>query len=296
MSKETLNIVKKFLNTYSIETTPNVYSKYGGFANFLTKNHDIYITYLPDENANNIINTAKKLKKEGYEVIPHLPARTIVDKNDLEKYVGELANEAGCSKILIIGGGGNQAGNISSTMDVLKSDFLSKFNYKYVGVAGHPEGSPDISNKNLDLAIKEKNEFAKNVNFQMYIATQFFFEARSLIDWEKHLNSLGNKLPIHAGIPGPASIKTLINYARSCGIGNSLRFLSKLAFNLTKLATLSTPDKLIYDLANYAHKNKSSNLENIHFYAFGGMKKTTDWLNLLDNSELNFNDKNQFVL
>ncbi len=296
MSKETLNIVKKFLNTYSIETTPNVYSKYGGFTDFLTKNHDIYITYLPDENANNVINTAKKLKKEGYEVIPHLPARTIVDKNDLEKYVGELANEAGCSKILIIGGGGNQAGNISSTMDVLKSDLLSKFNYKFVGVAGHPEGSPDISNKNLDLAIKEKNEFAKNVNFQMYIATQFFFEARSLIDWEKHLNSLDNKLPIHAGIPGPASIKTLINYARSCGIGNSLRFLSKQAFNLTKLATLSTPDKLIYDLANYANTNKSSNLENIHFYAFGGMKKTTDWLNLLDNSELNFNDKNQFVL
>ena len=61
-------------------------------------------------------------------------------------------------------------------MDVLKSDLLSKFNYKFVGVAGHPEGSPDISNKNLDLAIKEKNEFAKNVNFQMYIATQFFLK------------------------------------------------------------------------------------------------------------------------
>ena len=296
MSKETLKIVKKFLSSYSIETTPNVYNKYGGFSNFLSKNHDVYITYLPDENANNVIDTAKKLKLEGYEVIPHLPARTIIDQVELEKYIGELANESGCSKILIIGGGGNQAGSISSTMDVLKSDLLSKFNYKHVGVAGHPEGSPDISSQNLDIAIKEKNNFAKNVDFKMYIATQFFFEAKSLIDWEKHLDSLGNNLPIHAGIPGPASIKTLINYARSCGIGNSLRFLSKQAFNLTKLATLSTPDKLIYDLANYAHTNKSSNLENIHFYAFGGMKKTTDWLNLLDNSELNFNDKNQFVL
>ena len=49
--------------------------------------------------------------------------------------------------------------------------------------------------------------FAKNVNFQMYIATQFFLRQNLLIDWEKHLNSLGNNLPIHAGIPGPASIK-----------------------------------------------------------------------------------------
>ena len=67
---------------------------------------------------------AKKLKLEGYNVIPHLPARTIVNKNDLEKYIGELANESGCSKMLIIGGGGNQAGEISSSIDVLKTDFL----------------------------------------------------------------------------------------------------------------------------------------------------------------------------
>ena len=296
MSKETLNIVKKFLNSYSIETTPNVYAKYGGFSEFLSKDHDVYITYLPDENSNNVVNTAKKLREEGYEVIPHLPARTIVNVNELEKYLGDLANVSGCTKILIIGGGGNQAGNISSTMDVLQSDFLSKFNFKFVGVAGHPEGSPDISNDNLDLAIKEKNNFSKNVDFQMYIATQFFFEAKSLVDWEKHLNSLGNSLPIHAGIPGPASIKTLINYARSCGIGNSLRFISKQAFNLTKLATLSTPDKLIYDLANYINTNQSTKLENIHFYAFGGMKKTADWLNQLDSSKLTYNDKNQFEL
>ncbi len=296
MSKETINTVKKFLNSYSIETTPNVYEKYGSFSEFLNKNHDVYITYLPDENSKNVIRTAKKLRLEGYEVIPHLPARTIVNKNDLEKYIGELANESGCSKMLIIGGGGNQAGEISSSIDVLKTDFLSKYNYQFVGVAGHPEGSPDISNENLDLAIKQKNDFAKNVDFKMYLATQFFFEATSLIDWEKHLVKIGNKLPIHAGIPGPASIKTLVNYARSCGIGNSLRFITKQAFNLTKLATLSTPDKLMYDLANYVSTNKSSNLENIHFYAFGGMKKTADWLNKLNNSELNYNNKNKFEL
>ena len=295
MSKETLNIVKKFLNSYTIETTPNVYEKYGNFSEFLDKKHSVYITFLPDEKSENVVETAKKLKLEGYEVIPHLPARTVKNNEVLEKYIGELAEEAGCSKILIIGGGGNQAGKISSTMDVLKTDLLSKFNFKSVGVAGHPEGSPDISKDALDLAIIEKNKFSLNVDFKMYLATQFFFEAKSLIDWEKHLNTINNKLDIHAGIPGPASIKTLINYARSCGIGNSLRFLTKQAFNLTKLATLNTPDKLIYDLANYVETNKSTNLENIHFYAFGGMKKTSEWLNHLNDSELEYsNNKFQF--
>ena len=290
MSKDTLNIVKKFLNYYTIETTPNVYEKYGNFSEFLDKKHSVYITFLPDEKSENVVETAKKLKLEGYEVIPHLPARTIKNNKVLEKYIGELADEAGCSKILIIGGGGNQAGEISSTMDVLKTDLLSKFNFKSVGVAGHPEGSPDISKNDLDLAIIEKNKFSLNVDFKMYLATQFFFEAESLIEWEKHLNTINNKLDIHAGIPGPASIKTLINYARSCGIGNSLRFLTKQAFNLTKLATLNTPDKLIYDLANYVETNKSTNLKNIHFYAFGGMKKTSEWLNHLNESELEYNN------
>ena len=290
MSKETLNIVKKFLNSYTIETTPNVYEKYGNFSEFLDKKHSVYITFLPDEKSENVVETAKKLKLEGYDVIPHLPARTVKNNKVLEKYIGELAEEAGCSKILIIGGGGNQAGEISSTMDVLKTDLLSKFNFKSVGVAGHPEGSPDISKDALDLAIIEKNKFSLNVDFKMYLATQFFFEAKSLIEWEKHLNTINNKLDIHAGIPGPASIKTLINYARSCGIGNSLRFLTKQAFNLTKLATLNTPDKLIYDLANYVETNKSTNLKNIHFYAFGGMKKTSEWLNHLNDSELEYND------
>ncbi|MFL2520532.1 MAG: methylenetetrahydrofolate reductase [Alphaproteobacteria bacterium] len=290
MSKDTLNIVKKFLNSYTIETTPNVYEKYGNFSEFLNKKHSIYITFLPDEKSENVVETAKKLKLEGYDVIPHLPARTVKNNKVLEKYIGKLAEEAGCSKILIIGGGGNQAGEISSTMDVLKTDLLSKFNFKSVGVAGHPEGSPDISKNALDLAIIEKNKFSLNVDFKMYLATQFFFEAKSLIEWEKHLNTINNKLDIHAGIPGPASIKTLINYARSCGIGNSLRFLTKQAFNLTKLATLNTPDKLIYDLANYVETNKSTNLKNIHFYAFGGMKKTSEWLNHLNDSELEYNN------
>ena len=295
MSKDTLNIVKKFLNSYTIETTPNVYEKYGNFSEFLDKKHSVYITFLPDEKSENVVETAKKLKLEGYDVIPHLPARTVKNNKVLEKYIGELAEEAGCSKILIIGGGGNQAGEISSTMDVLKTDLLSKFNFKSVGVAGHPEGSPDISKDALDLAIIEKNKFSLNVDFKMYLATQFFFEAKSLIEWEKHLNTINNKLDIHAGIPGPASIKTLINYARSCGIGNSLRFLTKQAFNLTKLATLNTPDKLIYDLANYVETNKSTNLKNIHFYAFGGMKKTSEWLNQLNESELEYsNNKFQY--
>ena len=40
-------------------------------------NSAVYITYLPDETSSRVIDTAKKLTDEGFDVVPHLPARTI---------------------------------------------------------------------------------------------------------------------------------------------------------------------------------------------------------------------------
>ena len=104
-----------------------------------------------------------------------------------------------------------------------------------------------------------------------------------------HLKSLDNNLEIHAGIPGPATLKTLLSYATSCGIGNSIRFLSKQALNITKLATTRSPDKLIYDLASYQIENPETKFKKIHFYAFGGIKKTTDWLKTVNKHDLSYN-------
>ncbi len=296
MSEKNINLIRNYLNNFSIETTPNVYNKYNGFSDLLDKSHLVYITYLPDENSQNIITVAKKLKLEGYEVVPHLPARTIKNNSELEKYIANLSEVSGCNKILIIGGGGNQKGDISSSIDVLKTDLLSKYNFIEVGVAGHPEGSPDINDEEIEKAIIEKNKIALKVDYKMYLATQFFFEATSLIEWEINLKNIGNKLDIHAGIPGPASLKTLISYAKSCGIGNSIRFLSKQAFNITKLASPKTPDKLIYDLAEYKINNNETNLKKLHFYPFGGIKKTTDWLNKLKKSNFLYNLNNEFEI
>ena len=62
MSEKNLELIKNYLDNFSIETTPNVYNKYMGFTDLLDKNHSVYVTYLPNENSQNIIDTAKKLK------------------------------------------------------------------------------------------------------------------------------------------------------------------------------------------------------------------------------------------
>ena len=60
MSKENIDLIKRYLNNYTIETTPNVYKKYISFSGIVDKSHAIYITYLPDEDSKNVIETAKK--------------------------------------------------------------------------------------------------------------------------------------------------------------------------------------------------------------------------------------------
>ena len=288
--------IKKLINGYTIETTPNVYEKFESLSEYLPSGNDVYITYLPDEDPKRIINTAKNIIQEGLNAIPHLPARTIKDYKMLEKYIGNLSENAGCNKILVIGGSGKQIGNIDSSLEVLQSDLLSKFNFKYVGLAGHPGGHTNISENDLDEIIIKKNQFSNNVDYKIYFVTQFFFEAKVFALWEQRINSLGNKLEIHAGIPGPASLNVLISYAKSCGIGNSIRFLSKQAFNIAKIAATKTPDKLITDLAEYKYNTPSSKLKKIHLYPFGGMKKTSQWINAVLENPIKINSNNEFEI
>ncbi len=67
--------IKSLIKDFSIETTPNVYAKYGQFGEFLPRKKHVYITYLPDEKSERVIDTAKKLNKEKIRAIPHLTAR-----------------------------------------------------------------------------------------------------------------------------------------------------------------------------------------------------------------------------
>src|SRR5262249_5638978 len=113
----------------------------------------------------------------------------------------------------------------------------------------------------------------------VYVVTQFTFSADTLIGWEgTHGNDIG-QLPVTAGLPGLATAKTLLRYAIDCGIGASLQAFSKQYASLTKLLTVSAPDHTIVALAAYKERTPQSQIARVHFFTFGGFKKTADWAN-----------------
>ena len=127
-------------------------------------------------------------------------------------------------------------------------------------------------------ALKDKQAWLKSRNIDGFIATQFLFEAGPVADWARKLRAEGIDLPIHVGVPGPATIKTLVKYAAMCGVGNSARFIRKQALNVTKLLSVNTPDDFMHGLADLHLGKPELGIAGPHLYPFGGFDKLFDWL------------------
>ncbi len=89
-------------------------------------------------------------------------------------------------------------------MDALGTGLFADNGITSIAVAGHPEGSPDISEDEIRKALDWKNNFAAKTGADMRIVTQFSFDPRLVIAWSRRLARAGNRLPIHVGVAGPA--------------------------------------------------------------------------------------------
>ena len=171
---------------------------------------------------------------------------------------------------------------VDAAIQLLQTDVFQKNGVTRIGIAGHPEGNSDITKVHgeavLLKALGEKQAWLKANNISGFIATQFLFEAAPVAYWASMLRENGIDLPIHVGIPGPATIKTLVKYAAMCGVGNSARFIRKQALNITKLLTVNTPDEFIEQLAVLHFDRPELGIQAPHLYPFGGFVKMFEWL------------------
>ncbi len=267
-----------FTTDFTVETTPGSAAKTPDYRVHLRPGAKIAVTFLPGSDFADTIKVSKRLREEGFEPLPHFAARSIASRANLEDSLKQLTGEVGITEIVALGGAVNKpVGEFDSSMAILETGLFDKYGIKKIGVAGHPEGSPDISDEAIKEALAWKYAFAERTGADLYIATQFCFEADPIIAWDKKIQADGNKMPVHIGVPGLATIKTLIGHAKACGVGPSMRFLTRQARNVAKLLTVSTPDKLLLDLARYKATDPNCGIAKVHFYPLGGMRKTAAW-------------------
>ena len=277
---------------WSIEVTPTGATKIDSFAALLAENTSVNVTFLPGTDPNDTIAVAKRLSDEGMNAIPHIAARSLSDKDQLDGLLKRMTSEANVSEVLVIGGGVDKpVGAFDNTMQVLNTGLIQKYGISRIGVSGHPEGSPDIHDDALAQAIADKNAFAVSEGLSLYIETQFCFDAAAVLSWERAIREAGNALPIRVGIPGPATIKTLFRFAQISGIGPSMRFIAKQARNVAKLMTVQSPHLLLAGLANGMSNAPTGEdkclIQHFHYYPFGGFAKTAAYADAVAKGHIN---------
>ena len=270
-----------FLKGYSIEVMPRTAEKVEDFRAILPRGTRVYIAHIDGTPIEDMVATAKRIAGEGFDVMPHFPARIIKDKATLTDWVARYKAEAGVKQALLLAGGlARPQGDYATSMQLLESGAFDGF--ERLNVAGHPEGNKDIDPDGSDRMVMEaarwKSAFAERSDAKMAMATQFCFDADPVIAWVDRLAAEGVKLPVHIGVAGPAKLQTLIKFAISWGVGASLRVLQKRAMDVTKLLLPYEPTDFITALAEHKAKNPGFGIEQVHFFPLGGIKTNATWV------------------
>lgn len=274
--------LEAFLKDYSIEVMPRTAEKVEDFRELLPEATRVYIAHIEGTPIEDMVATAARLAKDGYNVMPHFPARIIKDDATLADWIARYQGEANVDQALLLAGGVTEPhGKFDSSMQLMETGLFDKAGFKRLHVAGHPEGNrdidPDGSEKNVMEAVRWKQAFSERTDAKMALATQFAFEAGPIIDWANGLKEAGIDIPVHIGIAGPAKLQTLIKFAIACGVGPSLKVLQKRAMDVTKLLLPYTPMDVLTELADHKAANPDFNIEQVHFFPLGGIKTNANW-------------------
>lgn len=269
---------------WSIEVMPRTAAKIEDFRAILPSGTRVYIAHIDGTPIADMVATARRLNEEGFPVMPHIPARSIARKVELEEWLGRYQGEAGVTQALLLGGGVSApAGEFTSSIDMIETGLFDKLGFKRLHIAGHPEGNKDIdrdgSSRLVDQALLWKQDFASRTDADVALATQFAFDARSVTDWAERIQAMGVTIPIHVGVAGPTKLQTLIKFAIACGVGPSLKVLHKRAMDLSKLLVPYEPTEVIAGLADYKTANPNSLIEQIHVFPLGGIGPSAEWMN-----------------
>ncbi len=263
----------------SIEVAPKQAIESADLPGLFPAGTRVYITDIGIDPMPVLVAAASRIRSLGYEPVPHFASRRLTTRAALQQRIEATVGEAGVKDALVIGGGLTKpAGAFSSTMEVLETGLFETNGFTNIGIAGHPEGSPDFTPAVAMEALRLKQDFGARSGIAMRIVTQFGFDGERFAAWTRELKDNGIDMPVHLGVAGPARVTTLIKYAAMCGVGNSLSFFKRNTRSIAMLATSHSPEGVVAPIEAAYAANPAGNLQQMHVFPFGGVKKAAEWL------------------
>lgn len=237
----------------------------------------ISIPYLPGQDNDARLATARAVRELGLVPMPHLSARRIASLAELDSFVKRAVADAGVERCLVIGGDpSTPMGPFSDSASLIETGVFERSGIQLVGVAGHPESHPVMSTADRWAVLERKCQSIGMRGMTPLIFTQFGFDADIVLTWLKTLRERGIEHPVRVGVPGPAGIAVLARYASVCGISACASMWSKYGISLGKLFGTAGPDVFVDRLA--AGLTEAHGQVSLHFFPFGGIAQSVKWI------------------
>ena len=217
------------------------------------------------------------VRELGFEPMPHFSARRITSEDDFEAYLKAVVEKAGVRRCFIVAGDPPEAqGPYSDTMSLIQTGAFERSGIQAIGIGGHPEGHPNLTPEQCWDVLEAKVAEIERRGMAPLVVTQFGFDPDAFLGWLKELRARGITCPVRIGIPGPAGIKRLLAFAARCGVGASASVMKKYGVSITNLLGTAGPDKLVNAFARGLGEEHGR--VRLHFYPFGGLTKTLEWI------------------
>jgi methylenetetrahydrofolate reductase (NADPH) len=234
------------------------------------------VTASPAKPLDETFALTERLSAHGYDVVPHIAARMVSGRSELEDIVARLT-EAGVTSVFVPGGDANQAGNYPDALSLLEdlADLGNPFHH--VGITGYPETHPTISDDLTIQSMWDKRKFATHVISNMT------FDPKQVDGWVSRMRARGITLPVLLGVPGPVDRAKLLTMATKIGVGDSTKFLIKHKGTFARLYSGGfTCEKFIEACAKTA-SDPAMLVEGMHIFTFNQVAETEKWrADLLD--------------
>lgn len=274
---ENARCVERLARGASIELSSLEFGEFKAARELLRQGQRIYVSHLPRQTWERTLEICTAVAAAGCDPVPHIPVRLLIDEQQLARIL-RCAFDAGVREPLLLAGDYPKAsGPYADVMTVLRSGLVEASGFKRVSFAGHPEGHPVASSREIQQAQVDKWRLATQQGMAVTFVTQFFFAAKPFSQWASELRSQGIQARLIAGLAGPAGITRLLGLARRCGVGPSIRALAARPASMFSLMTDHDPDALLRDLAGEAQRCAGL-FDGIHLFSFGGFLRTASWL------------------
>lgn len=271
--------VHSLLQDFSLEMTGKDVDALREAAPAIPQGTRINVTFLGNEDLQMRVAAARAVKELGFTPVPHISARRIRSETELHRFLEELARVDAVRHLFAVGGDpAEPMGPYSSAREMMESELFDDYEVEEIAVAGYAEGHPEIADDLLARELKSKLDLLAEREFQTVIITQFGFDTDPIARWLSELEALGISVPVRIGVPGPAGIKRLLGYARRFGVASSTGIVKKYGFSLANLMGSAGPDKFLHNLAAETATTQYSGNVGVHFYTFGGVAQTAEWI------------------